>query len=74
MNTEKLILKTGDAIIGNDGMGDKFGYYKETEIDKKGIWVKFTSSKTKKTNAVYVRSINNVRLATTEEINTYENK
>lgn len=72
METTNFDLKKGDPIVGNDGLGDRFGYYKETEVDKKGIWVRFTPSKTRTTGAVYIRSIDNVRPATKEEINAYE--
>lgn len=72
MTTENLNLKVNDVIVGNDGMGDRIGYYRETKSDKRGDWVIYASSINGKSAAVYVRSMNNVRLATSEEIAAFK--
>ena len=64
----------GDPVIGNDGMGDIFGYYLETISDKKNVWIRFTPKKNKKNCAVYIRSIKHIRPATTIEISKYEKR
>ena len=72
METKNFDLKKGDAIVGNDGLGDRFGYYKETVNDKAGVWIRFTPTKNSNTGAVYLRSIDNIRLATSDEVKAYE--
>ncbi len=71
MTTENFKLKKDDIIVGNDGFGDTFGYYIETKTDKLGIWVYFGATKTK-SRGVYVRKIEDVRLATKKEAATFE--
>ena len=77
MTTENFDLKVDDVIVGNDGMGDRIGYYMETVTDKKNVFVKFGSVKSDskfKSRAVYSGKIDNIRLATKEEAAEYENK
>jgi hypothetical protein len=77
MTTENFDLKVDDVIIGNDGMGDRIGYYIETKPNKHGIFVQFGSrrSDAKVTSrAVYSANIKHIRLATPEEVAEYENK
>ena len=77
MTTENFDLKVDDVIVGNDGMGDRIGYYIETVTDKKKVSIKFGSVKSSikfKSRAVYSANINNVRVATKEETAEYENK
>ena len=71
MTTENFDLKVGDVIVGNDGMGDRIGYYRETKNDKSGIRVIYTNSKSKSTG-VFSRAFENIRLATPEEIAEFE--
>ena len=71
MTTEKFEFKVNDIIVGDTGMGENMGYYIETKTDKMGTWVYYGSSKNK-SRAVYVRGIDYVRPATTEEAATFE--
>lgn len=76
MTTENFDLKVDDVIVGNDGMGDRIGYYRETKSTKHGIIVVYGSQRSDakvKSRAIYSAKIDNIRLATKEEIGEYEN-
>lgn len=77
MTTENFDLKVDDVIVGNDGMGDRIGYYIETVTNKKKVSVRFGSVRSNsnfKSRAVYSANIENVRVATKEEAAEYEKK
>ena len=70
MNTDKFDLKKGDPIIAENHFGTIAGYYTETITNKGGIWVRFTKELEISgiSRALFIRNINEVRKATSEEV------
>lgn len=69
MNTEQLNFKKNEPLIAENNYGITGGYYLETVVDKRDIWIRFIKTTGDNiSRGIFLRNINCVRKATKKEV------
>lgn len=68
MESQQFEFKLNDPIKATDQFGTVGGYYEETIVDKKDIWIRFVKRLGKGSKARFLRPANLVSPATNEEV------